>query len=190
MNALDAAAAVLAHVGAPLHYKEITERMLARELWTTSGKTPWATVGARIAVDIQERGLASRFVRASAGSYALNPDVSDETESDDKRHPVDDEKSAAGSSMSFTDAAERILSESINEEPLHYAEITRQALERGLIRTEGRTPAASMNAMILTEIRRQEERGESPRFVRHGRGMVGLAAWLPDEVAKLIDERN
>ena len=190
MNALDAAAVVLQEAGGPLHYEEITKRMLAGELWTTAGKTPWATVGARIAVDIKERGRTSRFVRVSPGRYALNRDVSGETESDEEDHPVNGEKSGAGPSMSFTDAAERILSESISQEPLHYAEITKQALDRGLIRTAGRTPAASMNAMILTEIRRQEEREESPRFVRDGRGMIGLTSWLPDEVAKLIDERN
>ena len=122
--------------------------------------------------------------------YALSTDASGRTETDDDREPTNGENGDAEPSMSFTDAAERILSESVNQEPLHYAAITDQALKRSLIRTAGRTPAASMNAMILTEIRRQEERGESPRFVRHGRGMVGLAAWLPDEVAGLVDERN
>ena len=190
MNALDAAAAVLQEADGPLHYEEITKRMLAREVWTTAGKTPWATVGARIAVDIKERGSDSRFVRVSPGRYALNPDVSSGTESDDEHQPANGEKRVHGPSMSFTDAAEQILSKSINQEPLHYAEITRQALELGLIRTEGRTPAATMYAMILTEIRRHEARGETPRFDRHGPGMVGLTAWLPVEVAGLIEERN
>ena len=190
MDSLDAAAIVLQDAGGPLHYQEITKRVLARDLWTTTGKTPWATVNARIAVDIKERGTDSRFIRVRPGMYALNTDAYGETASDEVHESANSEKSAAAPSMSFTDAAERILSESANQEPLHYAAITEQALERGLIQTEGRTPAASMNAMILTEIRRHEERGESARFVRHGRGMVGLAAWLPDEVAGLIDERN
>ena len=75
-------------------------------------------------------------------------------------------------------------------EPLHYTAITQRALDQGLICTEGRTPAATMYSMILTEIRRHEGRGDSPRFVQHGRGMVGLTAWLPVEVAGLIDEKN
>ena len=190
MNALDAAVVVLGDADGPLHYEEITKRMLARKLWTTAGQTPWATVNARLAVEIRNRGSSSRFVRVSPGRYALNRDFSSGTESDNQGHPVNGEKSAAGASLSFTDAAAQILSESINQEPLHYAEITKQALARGLIRTAGRTPAASMNAMILTETRRLEERGDSPRFVRLGRGMVGLAAWLPVEVAGLIEERN
>lgn len=190
MNSLDAVAVVLKDAGGPLHHEEITKRILARKLWTTTGKTPWATVNARIAVDIKEQGTDSRFIRVSPGMYALNKDVSGGTESDDEHQAINGEKSTAEPSLSFTDAAERILSESVDQEPLHYAAITEQALGRGLIRTAGRTPAATMYAVILTEIRRQEERGDSPRFVRHGRGMVGLAAWLPDEVAGLIEERK
>ena len=55
--------------------------------------------------------------------------------------------------LSFTDAAERILSESENQEPLHYKTITQRAIDQGLIRTEGRTPAASMYAMVWGEVR-------------------------------------
>ena len=78
----------------------------------------------------------------------------------------------------------------MRREPLHYGTITERALARGLIRTEGRTPSASMYSMILTEIRREEARGKPPRFVQHGRGIVGLTAWLPVGVAALIKENN
>ena len=93
-------------------------------------------------------------------------------------------------SLSFTDAAEWVLNQSTDQQPLHYSEITKRALECGLISTKGRTPAATMNSGIVTEIRRNEARGDSPRFVQHGRGMFGLAAWLPVEVAGLIEEKN
>ena len=191
MNALEAAALVLQDADGPLHYREIAERMLARKLWTTAGKTPWSTVNARLAVDIKNLGSASRFVRAGRGLFALNPDVAGEPPSvDHPRPPAQRTNGAAADSLSFTDAAERVLSQSSNHEPTHYTAITQSALERGLIRTEGRTPAATMYSMILTEIRRREARGDSPRFVQHGRGMVGLAAWLPVEVAGLIEEKN
>lgn len=182
---------VLQDSDGPLHYRAITERMLARGLWITAGKTPWDSVNARIAVEIKDLGETSRFIRTAPGVYALNRTIADDTQSTDEqsRRAAKGNGAAAGS-LSFTDAAERILSESGSQEPLHYAAITQRALDQGLIRTEGKTPAATMNAMILTEIRRQEERDESPRFVRHGRGMVGLTAWLPVEVAGLIEEKN
>ena len=191
MKAIEAVVVVLNDANGPLHYREITERVLARELWTTAGKTPWDTVNARLAEDINNRGSASRFVRVSPGLFALNPNVVGKTRSVDQQSSgAENEDGAAAHSLSFTDAAELVLSQSNNQEPMHYGAITQRALDQGLICTQGRTPAASMNTGVLTEIRRQEERGESPRFVRHGRGMVGLAAWLPGEVAGLIEKKN
>ena len=171
MNAIDAAYEILRDAGKPLHYSEITKRMLAQKLWNTTGQTPWESVNARLSTDIKDRGLDSRFTRESPGVYTLNSNLLAE-------------------SLTFTDAAERVLTESGNQEPLHYNVIIKLALERGLLRTEGRTPAATMYSAVLTEIRRHETRGETPRFVQHGRGMVGLSAWLPEEVAGLIEDKN
>ena len=190
MRVIDAVAAVLEEADGPLHYSEITERMLAKGLWNSRGKTPEATVNARLAVDIRDQGAASRFVRVSRGRFALNV----ERNQDWDRNaippvPVIDGE-GQGNVTSFADAAERVLSESQDRKPLHYAAITEQALERGLIHTQGRTPSATMYSQILTEIRRHETRGESPRFVQHGRGMVGLAAWLPVEMAGLVEKKN
>ena len=163
----------------------------ARKLWTTGGKTPWDTVNARLAFEIKNRGSASRFVREGRGQFALNPNVAQEMPTVGRPGSPEQEKNSdAGDRLSFTDAAERVLMESSDREPMHYGAITESALERGLIHTEGRTPAATMYSLILTEMRRRETPGESPRFVQHGRGMVGLAAWLPVDVARLIEEKN
>lgn len=191
MNAIDAAVVVLREAAGPLHYREITDRMLAQNLWTTSGKTPWNTVNALIAVDIKDRGANSSFVRARPGYFALNPSLVDDESSDKHLHCSElGDNGHGGKRLSFTDAAERVLRQFSSRDPMHYKEITNRALKLELIRTKGQTPAATMYSSILTEIRRQENRGESPRFVQHGRGMVGLAAWLPGEVAGLIEEKN
>ncbi|MGE0589863.1 MAG: winged helix-turn-helix domain-containing protein [Cyclobacteriaceae bacterium] len=50
----------------------------------------------------------------------------------------------------FKNAALRVLTES--KSPLHYKEITRLALQRGYLKTEGKTPEASMNAQLITEV--------------------------------------
>ena len=190
MRALDAAAVVLEAADEPLHYRNITQQMLAQGLWTTAGKTPWDTVNARIAVDIRDQGPASRFVRVGRGLFALNRSATAGLAqiAPAPAPAASDENEVSG--MSFTDAAEQILRESPEREPVHYVAITERALGRGLIRTEGRTPAATMYSVILTEIRRREARGETPRFLQHGRGMVGLHAWLPAEVAGLVEEKN
>ena len=173
MKALDAAAIVLKDANGPLHCREITERMLARKLWTTEGRTPWETVSARLAEEIQTScGSASRFVRAGPGVFALSASaaadrssVTDAAESEqehDRRRLGEDAES-----LSFTDAAERVLKHSADQQPLHYIRNHEaRARMRGLISTKGRTPAATMNSGIVTEIRRNKAPGDSPRFVQ------------------------
>ena len=184
MSVLDDARAVLEAAGQPLHYREITQRMLAGG-WETRGRTPWETVNARLAVDIKQRRQASRFVRTSPGTFALNPDPIGEL-------PTADAPTASegNGTLTFADAAERVLRDSGSRAPLHYEVITELALDRGLLQTEGLTPAATMYSVILSEIRRRDSRGEPQRFVQHGRGMVGLAAWLPIGLAARIEDHN
>ncbi|MCY3991230.1 MAG: HTH domain-containing protein [Caldilineaceae bacterium] len=80
MTAIDAAFHVLRVAGTPLHYREITRRMLEQKLWATAGQTPWETVNARLAVDINKRGETSRFVRVGPGLFSLRINESvDET---------------------------------------------------------------------------------------------------------------
>jgi hypothetical protein len=71
MNVLRAAEIALKDANAPLHYKEITQRMIDRGLWQNDGKTPDATVNAAIAVDIKYNGTHSLFQRADKGVYVL-----------------------------------------------------------------------------------------------------------------------
>ena len=190
MNALDAAAVVLKEAESPLHYREITRLILERGLWSTSGQTPWNTVNAQLATDVRDRGMASRFIRTKPGHFALKPEQIEEappTERTEVKRPAEQEST---SHMSFTDAAEQVLLQSRSREPLHYRTITDRALEQALIRTEGRTPVATMSSAIREEIRRRDARGDTQRFVWHGKGMVGLASWVPVGVAALIDENN
>lgn len=191
MNALGAAYTVLNEVGQPLHYSDITKRVLEKGLWATQGKTPWSTVNAQLAVDIKEKGVASRFIRTGPGWYAVN--MSSPVAPLLDGHPEKAEYLNGGVGnvgLSFTDAAERILIESGSREPLHYRTITDRALEQRLIQSEGRTPSTTMYSGVLTENRRRESRGETPRFLRHGRGLIGLVSWLPIGIAARIEDNN
>ena len=187
MSILDSAERALAVAGEPLHYRDITSRILA-DGWTTTGNTPWDSVNARLAVDVK-RGPASRFVRTAPGMFGLNPQYDSASvtpgSSTQTEPPIVSE-----SPMSFSDAAEHILRESGGREPMHYATITELALDSGLIQTEGSTPAATMYSVILQERRRRDARGEAQRFAQHGRGLVGLAAWVPRGLAARIEEHN
>jgi restriction system protein len=199
MSAIDAAYHVLIAAGEPLHSNEIARRILAERLWASKGKTPGATVDARIAVDIKTQGVASRFCRTGRSVFVANPnyqqsDTLGNPESGASYSPVESVAPVNPSTptLSFADAAERVLDQFANRNPMHYQDITRKALELGLIATAGQTPAASMYAVILTEIDKRTKRGEPPRFTKHGKGLVGLAAWDTKDqgLTALIDQHN
>lgn len=73
---------------------------------------------------------------------------------------------------------------------MHYKEITEKALEKGWLVTGGKTPEATMYTQVITEIKRQQKRGERPRFVQHGRGYVGLSQWMGRGLAFQIEHHN
>ena len=93
-------------------------------------------------------------------------------------------------SMTFIDAAEKVLRESACEKHIHYADLTRLAIEGGHIATEGRTPNATMNALIGRDIARRKSIGAEPRFVRTDRGMIGLAEAVPQGLHYEIAQHN
>ena len=70
-SGLDAAAQVMAESGEPLNTKTIVERMLAKGLWQTGGKTPQATLHAAISREIAAKGAASRFRKVDRGRFGL-----------------------------------------------------------------------------------------------------------------------
>jgi len=92
--------------------------------------------------------------------------------------------------MSFTDAAEWVLERSGHKTPMHYRAITQAALDAGAIATAGQTPEATMYAQILQEISRQQQRGETPRFVKHGKGLLSLSRWQPTGLEGQIEQHN
>ncbi len=69
----------------------------------------------------------------------------------------------------FKTSAIKILEE--QNKPLHYKEITRLALEKSILETEGATPWASMNAQISMDI---INNGENSIFYRAEPGFFGL----------------
>jgi len=70
-SGLDAAAQVLAEAGEPLNTKDMVERMLAKGLWKTGGKTPAATIYAAIIREIKVKGDDARFRKAERGKFEL-----------------------------------------------------------------------------------------------------------------------
>lgn len=178
---LEGVAQVLQQTEQPLHARDITKALLEQGLWSTKGKTPEATVSAQLYTDIKKKGTASAFVQAGKNTFALNPNVESDAPSEEHQSAA---VSLGGSEpvakrLTFTDAAEDVLRRhGRGGRPMHYKDITKFALDEDLVQTEGKTPEATLYAQVITENQRAAERGKQPRFVRHGKGMIGLADWL------------
>ena len=71
MSWKDAAKRVLEAAGKPLHYVEITDRILDQGLKTKSGATPSTTLNSTINWVIQTDGDGALFERTAPGTYAL-----------------------------------------------------------------------------------------------------------------------
>ncbi len=77
----------------PLHYQDITERILTGGLKKTAGATPAATVNAQIAASIKHDGAASPYIRVARGMFTLrSAGVADTTTSSkiETDEPVDE----------------------------------------------------------------------------------------------------
>ncbi len=62
---------VLGSSPTPLHYNDITERIIAESYRKSIGATPSATVNAQIASSIKHDGESSPYIRVSKGVFAL-----------------------------------------------------------------------------------------------------------------------
>lgn len=217
MNVLDSAFIILEELGTPLNYHEITKRIVEREFWKPTGLTPERTVNASLAVDIKDNGSASRFQRTAKGTFALRswnlPEfAAQEThkQSEGSQEPENKPSTSQNGNPSvqkaqitnpsnsnkipdiytFTDAAEKVLEQFGQNKPMHYRDITLKALELKLLNTTGQTPEQSLYSRVLTEIERSTKRGYTPRFVKHGNGLVGLTKWLPKGLVLQIEQHN
>ena len=200
MTWLEAAERVLRESGShkPMHYEEITRLAIKQGFIHPTGRTPAGSLTSLVGKDIRQRearGEPPRFVRHGQGLIRLAEELpsSPAAQIERRNRPVRGHTAAAtraAGSMSFADAAERVLRESGSHDPMHYEEIANRGIAKGYIQSEGKTPAGSLNSIVGTDIRQREARGEPPRFVRHGRGLIGLAEELPQGLAAQIDEHN
>ena len=71
MSLLDAAAAALAKAKEPMSCIEMVEAVVKARTWSSSGKTPAATLSAAIHREIKTKGKEARFAKAERGRFRL-----------------------------------------------------------------------------------------------------------------------
>ena len=68
---------VLSSSKTPLHYNDITERIISEGLRRNLGATPAATVNAQISASIKHEGDSSPYLRVSKGTFTMRSQASD-----------------------------------------------------------------------------------------------------------------
>ncbi len=206
MYLLNAIEKVLSLAKKPLHVNEIYKAIKEQNLWQSSGKTPIKSISSRLNSDIKNHGDTSLFVWVEPETFAMREHVMDEsvnqTTSPAKNEGVNqnpeiespevllEDPDPIAKGLSFTDCAQKVLEMYGDKDPMHYRDITSKARENKWLRTKGKTPEATMYAQVITEIKRQQNRGESTRFVQHGRGYFGLSQWQAQGLSFQIQQYN
>ncbi|MEL6670483.1 MAG: winged helix-turn-helix domain-containing protein, partial [Bacteroidota bacterium] len=85
---------------------------------------------------------------------------------------TDEDRTTLTKTLSFADAAVKVLD--MSGAPLHYRDITQRALGQTLIQTDGKTPEASLNAILSVDIKQNSHQS---RFIRLSPGVFGLRSW-------------
>jgi hypothetical protein len=85
----------------------------------------------------------------------------------------------------FKNAAIEILKEF--KVPMHYKVITKRAIEKGILISDGKTPDASMNAQLITEV---NALGESATFIKTASATFALNPNRPPEEKSILSNNN
>jgi DNA-directed RNA polymerase delta subunit len=177
LSFVEAAYQILKRTGLSLSANEITSAALSDGLIATSGKTPSATMSASLFIDIKKRGSSSRFVKVGRGKFGLREWATHAPAEASKFRP-----------LTFKDAAYKVLK--AENHPLSIEDITNLALRKGLLKTTGKTPVATMGAQLYTDIKTFQNRSA---FVQLGKNRFGLRKWglevIEDEIEKAEGEK-
>ena len=139
MSVQSAAIEVLKGAGKPLHAAEIAKLIIEAGLWKSDGKTPEATVSARLYSDIKSNGDKSPFVKVGPQTFALRDSTEIEGDTASALAPVEkpSKPHPTNAGFSFIDCAQKVLEEFGGKKPMHYKEITEKALAKGWLVTGG-----------------------------------------------------
>ena len=117
MTFTEAAAEVLRLVGRPLHYKEITDLAIEKNLLSHVGKSPEVTMGARLAALLKKSSKDNPLVRVKPGVFALREwdDATIKAGMNEKTRPTGDAGPASTEEAPLEAAAEERAASSADE---------------------------------------------------------------------------
>lgn len=170
---IEAAYQILKGKGIPLNTEQITKIALERNLIETSGKTPVATMAARIYMDIKKTGNNSLFIKVERGKFGLR-----------EWQKLQQEQKIFRKGR-FKDVAYQVLKS--ENKPLSIQKITGIAKKRNLLISTGKTPEATMGAQLYTDIKKF---GNKSPFIQLGKNKFGLREWDISVVKNEIESQE
>jgi hypothetical protein len=171
---VEAAELVLRAERTPLSKKEICQKAVERELLSSRGKTPAASISAAIYMSMKRLGSQSPFVKAGRGRFGLA-----------SWNPVNHKDNHGNSASTFKTAASRVLTEA--GKPLDVQTITTKAVRQGYLTTTGKTPSATMGAQLYVDVKRRKD---DSVFVQLGKNLFGLRKWDINALRPAIEKEE
>lgn len=192
MTFIEAAAEVLRQVGKPLHYKEITEAAIAKNLLSHVGKTPEVTMSHRLTAAIKKADKDIPIVKVKPGVFALREweerkgkrgahAATAETASAEAPEGTSDAEAAEESGEDAADAGDR-------EDRDQSVEVNALEIEAAL-RGAAHKPAAAA-AAEGSEDERDEDDADDEERVTPVSGEEALRADLAARGAELFDDED
>ena len=173
----DAVVELVREHGEAMHYIEI-HRSLVERGFEIGGEGKADTLLSRYFKD-------PRLARVSRGTYDLAERAHEAVNTDEKRtRPISRLQRPKlpsaptrelNSRMTLSEMVVRTLQQA--GKPLHYRDITDRIQKSGVWQSGGKTPEASVNSVMVVDIRDQ---GDRSVFVRERRGVYGLREWKGD----------
>jgi len=154
--------------------REICRKAIERGLLKSEGRTPEASMGAAIYVNMKRFGASSPFVKVGRSKIALAAWGQALAQGVEGLHGA-----------TFKTAAIRVLTES--GKPLDVQTIAARALRQGYLKTAGKTPSATMGAQLYVDVKRRKD---DSVFVQLGKSLFGLRKWDVSALKPVIEKEE
>ena len=159
MRFIDDVCRILEDAGEPLHFRDITERLISRGLWQTNSTGPERILEGILAGYIRENPRKARIYRFDWGVYGLRPPIqtlqqmADEQARHLKPAEPEEEIEIPADVTPHVKAAIRVLRDLNSNKPLKVTEIVGRAIERNYLKVPKNSRPENVEQIMRDDLR-------------------------------------